>query len=219
MPETLPLVREFLPELNSATLARLSHLITLVRTWNERVNLVSRKDVDALEEHHLLHSLLATRVFHPAPGARVADFGTGGGFPGLPLAIIHPDAHFTLVDSIAKKGRAVAAMAEALGLTNVRVEVERAEKVRGRFDYVFGRAVAALPEFLGWAGPRITPGQHGTPANGVLYFKGTRWREELAGTGVEPDALWSLHHYVPRPFFAEKFLLHFRAPIERARIP
>ena len=211
LPDPLPLVREFLPELPAATLERLGRLTTLVRAWNERVNLVSRKDVEHLEEHHLLHSLLATKVLRPAPGAHVADLGTGGGFPGLPLAIVFPNVKFTLIDSIAKKARAVDDMAAALELRNVRVMTERAEKIRDRFDYVLGRAVAPLPEFLRWSAPLLRRGEKGSLTNGVLYFKGTLWREELAGAKTQPSTVWPLHDFAPREYFAEKFLLHFAA--------
>jgi 16S rRNA (guanine527-N7)-methyltransferase len=212
-PDPLPLVRAFLPELASDKLVQLGRLAALVREWNERVNLVSRRDVENLEEHHLLHSLMLAKVFRPAVKARVADLGTGGGFPGLPLAILHPGVSFTLVDSIAKKGRAVADIATALGLRNVRVETTRAEDLRSKFDFVLGRAVAALPEFLRWAAPLLIPGRRGSPANGVLYFKGTLWREELAGSCCQPAQVWALSDLSPRPYFAEKFLLHFPAPI------
>ncbi len=211
-PDFLPLIREFLPEISEAVIVQLGRLTALVRSWNARVNLVSRKDVDQLEEHHLLHSLLAAKVFRPAAGARVVDLGTGGGFPGLPLAMLFPQARFTLVDSIAKKGRAVGDIAAALGLPNVHIMTARAETLHDRFDFVFGRAVAALPEFLRWAAPLLAPGARGEPVNGVFYFKGTLWREELAGSPVQPSSVWSLHEFVPRPFFAEKFLLHFAAP-------
>jgi len=126
---------------------------------------------------------------------------------------VFPEAKFTLVDSIAKKGRAVDDMAAALELRNVRVIVARAEKLRDRFDYVLGRAVTNLPEFLRWSAPLLRTGEKGSLANGVLYFKGTLWREELAGTKTQPAAVWDLHEVAPREYFAEKFLLHFAAPL------
>jgi len=209
----LPLVREYFPELPEATVARLGRLGAGVRTWNERLNLVSRKDAENLEERHLLHSLTMTKVLRPAAGASFADIGTGGGFPGLVLAVVYPECRFTLIDSVAKKIGAVMALADELGLRNVRGLPVRAETVREKFDYVTGRAVTALPAFLGWARPLLRPGRAGAPANGVLYFKGTLWREELAGGAVQPTAVWPLDAWVPREFFAEKFLLHFAAPI------
>jgi len=212
-PEPLPLVHQHLPELTGAQLEQLGRLTALLRVYNEKVNLISRKDVEHLEEHHLLHCLAATRVLRLAAGARVADVGSGGGLPGLPLAILYPQAHFTLVDSVAKKGRVVAEIAEALGLANVHIVTARAEKLRERFDYVLGRAVASLPEFVGWTAGLLRAGRKGEPANGILYFKGTLWREELAAHTLRPLTVWDLHTLVPRPYFAEKYLLHFPAPV------
>jgi 16S rRNA (guanine527-N7)-methyltransferase len=212
-PMTLPLVRKHFPELPEATVARLERLGALVRAWNERLNLISRKDAENLEERHLLHALTMTKVLRPARHAKFADIGTGGGFPGLVLAIVYPACEFTLIDSVGKKIAAVEAMAGELGLKNVRGRPVRAETIREKFDFVTGRAVTALPVFLGWAGPLLRRGAHGAPSNGVLYFKGTLWREELAGGAVQPAAVWPLERWVPREFFQEKFLLHFPAAV------
>jgi 16S rRNA (guanine527-N7)-methyltransferase len=213
-PDPLPLVQEFFPAFVPDVSERLGRLSACVRAWNERVNLVSRKDVEHLEEHHLLHSLAIARVWRPAAGALVADLGTGGGFPGLPLAVVYPECRFTLVDSVAKKARAVEDVVSALGLRNVRVVAARAETLRGPFDYVLGRAVTALPQFLGWAAPLLRPGRDGEPANGVLYFKGTLYREEIAGLKCGAPKAWPLGEMYPeREYFAEKFLLHFAAPV------
>jgi len=209
----LPLVREYFPELPEETVGQLGRLGTLVRSWNERLNLISRKDAENLEERHLLHSLTMTKVLRPAKGAKFADIGTGGGFPGLALAIVYPECEFALIDSIVKKITAVEAMVKELGLTNVRGLPVRVESISEKFDYVTGRAVAALPTFLGWADPLLRRGTNGTPANGVLYFKGTLWREELAGSKMQPTEVWPLDKWVPREYFAEKFLLHFKAPM------
>ncbi len=211
----LPLVREYFPELPEETLVRLGRLGALVRAWNERLNLISRKDAENIEERHLLHSLTMTKVLKPAAGAAFADIGTGGGFPGLALAVVYPECEFTLIDSVAKKIGAVEAMAKELGLTNVRGLPVRVESVKEKFDYVTGRAVTALPRFLGWARPLLKPGGQGSPKNGVLYFKGTLWKEELAGKPTQPASVWPLDEWVNREFFAEKFLLHFAAPITK----
>lgn len=215
-PLDLPLVREYFPELPEETVVRLGKLGACVRSWNERINLISRKDAENIEEHHVLHALTMTKVLRPAKGAAFADLGTGGGFPGLVLATVFPDCRFTLVDSVGKKIGAVTAMADELGLRNVRGLPVRAETIREKFDYVTGRAVTALPAFIGWARPLLRPGKAGSPDNGLLYFKGTLWREELADGVVQPAEVWPLDAWVPRPFFAEKFLLHFRAPIAGA---
>ncbi|MDR1789452.1 MAG: 16S rRNA (guanine(527)-N(7))-methyltransferase RsmG [Opitutaceae bacterium] len=207
----LPLIQRHFPEIPPDRLALLEQLAALTRETNARINVISRKDIAELETRHLLHSLAAHRHFKPAHGARVADIGTGGGFPGLPLAILNPRATFTLVDSIAKKTRAIADTARRLGLDNVRVLNTRAETLRERHDYVFGRAVTALPRFLDWAAPLLRRGAAGEPDNGVLYFKGTRHAEELAGDRRQPAAVWDLHAEIPEPFFEGKYLLHFPA--------
>lgn len=207
-------VRRFFPDLQPEQFELLGRLGELVCKWNERVNLVSRKDIENLEERHLLHSLAVARVLRPAAGTRIADIGTGGGFPGLPLAVLFPDCLFTLIDSIAKKGRAVESITEALGLANVRVVTKRAENVRGKFDFVLGRAVTVLPKFLGWTAPLLDEkGNAGSLANGVLYFKGTLYREELIGLKCQPATVWPICDFFPLPFFEDKFLLHFPAPI------
>jgi len=215
-PMELPLVREYFPELSEDTLVHLGRLASLVLKWNGRLNLISRKDAENLEERHLLHSLTLTKVLRPGAGAKFADIGTGGGFPGLALAIVYPECEFALIDSVVKKIKAVDAMIEELGLTNVRTLPVRAESIKEEFDYVTGRAVTALPTFLSWARPLLQPGIAGSPANGVLYFKGTLWREELKGNKVQPAEVWPLDQWVPREYFAEKFLLYFKAPIAGA---
>ncbi len=194
------------PEL-ADKMGALGSLATLVRSWNDRVNLVSRKDAEHLEEHHIVMSLLMTQVW-PAEGVtEVLDLGTGGGFPGIPLAICLPEVHFTLLDSIAKKARAVQDVVTALRLPNVTVVTSRAENVRERFDLVVGRAVTALPQFLRWAGPLLKPG------GGVLYFKGTRWSEELEGSQVRPHKVHDLKQLTQLEYFEGKFILHFVGPI------
>jgi 16S rRNA (guanine527-N7)-methyltransferase len=189
----------------------LVRLCELVREWNARINLISRKDIDHLEDHHVLHSLAAAKVWKPAAGATAIDLGSGGGFPGLPLAIVFPECRFTLVDFVGKKMKAVQEIADALELDNVRVVKERAENLPDRFDYVFGRAVAVLPQFLDWAMPLVQPGANGEPPNGAFYFKGSRYREELAGHPRQPAQVWPLQElFDDDDYFAEKYLLFFK---------
>lgn len=209
MTEPLPLVARYFDDLPPVRIAALARLCDLVREWNARINLVSRKDVDHLEEHHVLHSLAAAKVWMPAAGATAIDLGSGGGFPGLPLAIVFPECRFTLVDFVGKKMRAVQAIVDALELENVCVVKERAEKLTERFDYAFGRAVAVLPQFLDWALPLVRPGANGEPDNGAFYFKGSRYREELAGHPQQPARIWALDEIFEEEYFAEKFLLYF----------
>jgi len=222
LPTDLPLVREFFPELGEAVVGQLVELARCILDWNTRLNLISRKDAANIEEHHILHALALTKVLRPPPApeggvsAHFADLGTGGGFPGLVLAICYPQCRFTLVDSVGKKIAAVGEIARDLGLQNVEARALRAETISQKFDYVTGRAVTALPTFLGWARPLLRKTASARayidpePNSGVYYFKGTLWREELAGSSQQPRSVWPLDAWIPRPFFAEKFLLHFR---------
>jgi 16S rRNA (guanine527-N7)-methyltransferase len=165
---------------------RLAELAVLQREWNEKLNLVSRTDIENLERRHLAPSLAPLKFLQLAPGATVLDVGTGGGLPGLPLAICYPQAKFLLVDSIGKKIRAVTDMIQRLGLTNVEARPVRAETLTGHFDFVLGRAVTALPLFVSWIKPRLRPGAQHSLANGVLIWKGGDLSAEFADLGVEP---------------------------------
>lgn len=196
--------------LSSSQVTQLQALAGIFREWNDRLNLVSRKDMELFEQHHLRHALLMARLlpWGTMPGTRVLDVGTGGGLPGLPLAILFPEVRFFLCDSITKKTVAVADMVTKLGLSNVEVVNKRAETLESRWDYIIGRAVTALPQFLGWIAKNLREGGPAEFPFGVLYLKGTLYREELAGLGVTPFRIHELGESTSDPYFADKFLLH-----------
>jgi 16S rRNA (guanine527-N7)-methyltransferase len=190
----------------------------LIREWNTKINLISRKDIDFLELRHLAHCLAITNHLKLMQGARVLDVGTGGGFPGLIMAIVYPQAKFILVDSIGKKIMVVQAIASELGLQNVEARQCRAQSVNKQYDFVTGRAVKNLPEFFGWIKGNLRRGQRNSLANGVLYWKGGQLTEELATLGIEPRLKIGLEGFMADPYFENKSILHFDArDLPRAR--
>jgi 16S rRNA (guanine527-N7)-methyltransferase len=147
-------------------------LDSLYRFWNDQINVISRKDIDQLYLHHVLHSLAIARFVALKPGTRVLDAGTGGGFPGIPLAIYFPEVEFTLADSIAKKIKVVRAISDEIGLANVKTHLGRVEEINGKFDFVVSRAVTAFPALVAWVGKLITRGGFNDIPNGVICLKG-----------------------------------------------
>jgi 16S rRNA (guanine527-N7)-methyltransferase len=201
----------YFPNLTEEQKNQFEALDELYRFWNAQINVVSRKDIDMLYEHHVLHSLSIAKVLEFLPGETVLDVGTGGGFPGIPLSILFPETSFHLVDSIGKKIKVVQEVAQALGLKNVRASHMRAEEVKGTVDFVISRAVTQLKEFYPWVRAKIRKGGKNTLANGVLYLKGGDLTEELAAAKLKGVQQFAISKYFPQDFFLTKYVVYFEA--------
>ena len=203
------LVKEFFPELSLKQQEKLEVFAELIKEWNAKINLISRKDIEQLEENHLLPALSYLKACPFVQGSKLLDVGTGGGLPGIPLAIAFPEVEFLLVDSVGKKIKVVESIVEALGLKNVRTLHARIEDVDEKFDFVLGRAVANLPRFIGWVRKNIRKGAKNPLSNGILYLKGGQFEEELEGLKLKPSHVFNLEDYFGGKYCQEKCLVHF----------
>ncbi|MEZ7842554.1 MAG: 16S rRNA (guanine(527)-N(7))-methyltransferase RsmG, partial [Opitutales bacterium] len=204
-------LRKQFPNIPEASWPVLERWAVLLREWNEKINLISRKDIEHLEDRHLSHCLAITNHLKLMNGTRIMDVGTGGGFPGIIMAICYPQAHFTLIDSIGKKITVVQDLIAQLGLKNVEAKQIRAEEVKKQFDFVTGRAVKNLPEFFMWIKNNVRRGEKNTIPNGVLYWKGGEMNDELEVLGIRPRKVINLEETFTDPYFEQKYILHFDA--------
>jgi 16S rRNA (guanine527-N7)-methyltransferase len=195
------------PGLSAKAKSQLTQLLPLYEEWNAQINVISRKDLDQLYTRHVLHSLAIHKFLQFAPGSNVLDIGTGGGFPGVPLAILNPEVNFVLVDSIGKKIKVVQEVSLALGLTNVKAIHERAEKVKGPFDFVVSRAVAELKMLLQWSNGKLAKKQINAIPNGLICLKGGDLTEELKGLSKDIE-VHNLQAWFSDPFFETKKLVY-----------
>jgi 16S rRNA (guanine527-N7)-methyltransferase len=206
----MEIVTKYFTEFSDKQLQQLEQLKTLYTDWNEKINVISRKDIESLYEKHVLHSLSIAAVFELNDGAKVLDLGTGGGFPGIPLAIFFPEVSFHLVDSIAKKLKVVQAIADELGLTNVTTQHTRVEDIKNRkFDYVVSRAVAPLKDLWQWCRPLITT-QPAVPLNhapGLICLKGGDLNIEIQDSQTKPKVI-DITGLYSEDYFKEKYILY-----------
>lgn len=203
----MELIRKYFDNLTQEQYSQFEQLDYLYKTWNQAINVISRKDIDNLYVHHVLHSLGIAKVIKFAPGTTILDVGTGGGFPGIPLAIMFPEVDFHLVDSIGKKIKVVTEISTALGLKNVTATQSRAEQISFRYDFIVSRAVAALPDFFELTRKNITKRKLNPLHNGVLYLKGGDVHEELRYTDAK-HMIYPLWKHFEEPFFETKHLVH-----------
>jgi 16S rRNA (guanine527-N7)-methyltransferase len=201
------LIKKYFPEITEQQEAQFNQLLPLYKEWNEKINVVSRKDIENLILHHVLHSLAIAKFLPFRPGTEVLDVGTGGGFPGIPLAILFPEAQFLLVDSIGKKIKVVEGVAEALRLSNVQAKHMRAEDVDQDFEFIVSRAVTRLTPFYYWVKNKISPNHFHTQRNGLLLLKGGELTEEIAELGKKVKVS-DLTSYFAEDFFETKKLVY-----------
>ncbi len=203
------LIEKYFPDLTILQKEQFAQLQSVYTFWNNQINVVSRKDIDLLYERHILHSLAIAKFIQFVPGTRVLDVGTGGGFPGIPLAILFPECTFHLVDSIAKKIKVVNEVAAALKLTNISAEQIRAEEIREPYDFVVSRAVTAFPEFYGWVRNRIGKQSKNHLRNGIICLKGGDLTEELKDFSKKVHIV-ELSHYFEEEFFETKKIVYYQ---------
>ena len=203
----MDIIRKYFPDLTDQQLSDFARLGSLYEEWNSKINVISRKDIEQLYERHVLHSLAIAKIIQFKPGTTVLDVGTGGGFPGIPLAILFPEVSFLLIDSIAKKIKVVTEVASALNLPNVKAEHQRVEDVKQKFDFVVSRAVTAFPRFVEMVRTKVSHQSKNTLANGILYLKGGDFEDEISPFGKQVK-VYDLQNYFQEEFFETKRLIH-----------
>ncbi len=204
--KSMDLILKYFPDLSEDQITQFKALEHLYKDWNTKINVVSRKDIDELYLRHVLHSLGIAKVIKFADNSSILDVGTGGGFPGIPLAILFPKCQFHLVDSINKKLKVINAVAEALGLTNIRTTHSRVEAIDETYDFIVSRAVTAMPEFTKWVRGKIAKKQQNELKNGILYLKGGDLTDELKQYATVKAYL--LSDYFDEDFFETKKVIY-----------
>jgi len=202
----MQLILKYFPNLSETQIEQFKALEDLYHDWNLKINVVSRKDIDELYLRHVLHSLGIAKVIEFKAGSKILDVGTGGGFPGIPLAILFPECQFHLVDSIAKKLKVVNEVAKEIGLTNVRTTHSRVEAINDTYDFIVSRAVTAMPTFVNWVKGKIAKKQKNDLRNGILYLKGGDLTEELQT--YKTATIYNLTDFFEEEFYETKKVVH-----------
>ncbi len=207
----MDILLKYFPDLTEEQKDQFAQLQSLYADWNDKINVISRKDIENIYERHVLHSLGMAKVINFKKGTTLLDVGTGGGFPGIPLAILFPECHFHLVDSIGKKIKVVNAVSESLRLTNVKGEHARAEQIKDEYDFVISRAVTRLVRFYPWIRKNFKPRSKHKLKNGLLYLKGGDLQEELQESRLKKIATHKLSDYFEEEFFETKKVIYLPA--------
>ncbi|WP_435134096.1 16S rRNA (guanine(527)-N(7))-methyltransferase RsmG [Formosa sp. A9] len=202
----MELLLKYFPNLSEDQISKFEKLEELYQDWNLKINVVSRKDIDELYLRHVLHSLAIAKLIQFKAGSKLMDVGTGGGFPGIPLAIMFPECSFHLVDSIAKKLKVVSNVVDGLELTNVKITHSRVEDINDTYDFIVSRAVAAMPTFVHWTKGKIAKAQQNTLKNGIIYLKGGDLTDELKD--YKTTTIYNLSDYFDEDFFDTKKIVH-----------
>ena len=205
----MKLITTYFTDLSEEQLEQFAMLDSLYKEWNAQINVISRKDIDELYLKHVLHSLAIAKVVHFKDGTRILDVGTGGGFPGIPLAILYPNCQFVLVDSIGKKIKVVNEIADRLGLTNIKAYHQRAEDVNGQFDFIVTRAVTRIANFLPWVKGKLLPNGEQELKNGILFLKGGDLTEEIAESNKKVE-IFPISDFFKEEFFETKVVAYTR---------
>lgn len=206
--QKLGLILKYFNEFTDEQIAQLTALEELYKEWNAKINVISRKDIESIYLHHVLHSLSIAAIADFRPGTQVIDIGCGGGFPGVPLAIFFPETEFHLVDSISKKLKVVDAVCEGAGIKNISTQHTRAEDIKNRkFDFAVSRAVAPLKDLWTWAAPLIRKGTNNGIAQGLICLKGGDLNQEISESGLRPKMM-PIFKIFPEEYFQEKYIIH-----------
>ena len=203
----MKLIQKYFPQLSNLQIQQFDQLMPLYQKWNASINVISRKDIDNLYERHVLHSLSIAKVIEPKPGTSVLDVGTGGGFPGIPLAILFPSVDFLLIDSVAKKVKVTKAIAKDIGLSNMKTDWIRAENLKGSFHFIVTRAVKDLNTILDWTNHLISKDSFNPLGNGWLLLKGGEVENEIRNLKKKVTK-YAISDYFSESFFISKYVLH-----------
>lgn len=203
----MELINKYFKNLTETQSNQFAALAPLYKEWNEKINVISRKDIDNIYEHHVLHSLAIAKEFHFKAGSQILDFGCGGGFPGIPLAILFPECHFKMIDGTGKKVMVAREIAQAIGLKNAEPVHLRGEEEKGKYDFIVSRAVMPLPDLMKIVRKNLSPKMNNARPNGVICLKGGQLDEELKPMGKKVEVV-PISNYFEEEWFAEKFIVY-----------